>query len=106
MLVVRGQQPGAGRLAAAAAPLAAVVELADHARRAHAFLPVVELFLELVLDELALFLDYQDLFQPVGEAPRALRLERPRHGDLVGAQGGVPRPAPGAARGGQTLPPG
>ena len=93
MLVVRRQQPGAGRLAAAAAPLAAVVELADHARRAHAFLPVVELFLELVLDELALFLDHQDLFQPVGEAPRALRLERPRHGDLVDAQADVARDA-------------
>ena len=91
MLVVRRQQPGAGRLAAAAAPFAAVVELADHARRAHAFLPVVELFLDLVLDELALLLDHQDLFQALGEAPRALRLERPGHRDLVDAQADVAR---------------
>ena len=91
MLVMRRQQPAARRLAAAAAPFAAVVELADHARRAHAFLPVVELFLDLVLDELALFLDHQNLFQAVGEAPRALRLERPGHGDLVDAQADVSR---------------
>src|SRR5205814_1146140 len=103
MLVVRRQQPGAGRLAAAAAPLAAVVELADHARRAHAFLPVVELFLELVLDELALFLDHQDLFEPVGEAPRGLRLERPRHADLVDAQADVARDALVDAQVGETL---
>src|SRR5262245_14967122 len=86
MLVVRRQQPAAGGLAAAAAPFAAVVELADHARRAHAFLPVVELFLDLVLDQLALFLDHQDFFQALREAPRALRLERPGHRDLVDAQ--------------------
>src|SRR5688500_17936457 len=90
MLVVRRQQPGAGGLAAAAAPFAAVVELADHARRAHAVLPVVELFLDLVFDELALLLDHQDLLQPLGEAPRALRLERPGHGNLVDAQTDVP----------------
>src|SRR5712692_5437686 len=93
MLVVRGKQPGPGRLAAAAAPLAAVVELADHARRAHAFLPVVELFLDLVFDELALFLDHEDLFQAVGEAPRALRLERPRHSHLADAQADLARDA-------------
>jgi len=75
----------ATRLALGAAPLAVVVELADYARRAHAFLPGVELFLDLVLDQLALLLDHQDLFQPLGEAPRALRLERPGHGDLVDA---------------------
>src|SRR5688572_30213818 len=86
MLVVRRKQPAARGLAAAAAPLAAVVELADHARRAHAFLPVVELFLDLVLDELALLLDHQDFLQAFGEAPRALRLERPGHRDLVDPQ--------------------
>jgi hypothetical protein len=85
MLVVRRQQPRAGGLAAAAAPLAAVVELADDARRAHAFLPAVELFLDLVLDQLALFLDHQDLFQALGEALRALRLERPGHRHFVDA---------------------
>jgi hypothetical protein len=91
VLVVRGQEPGARRLAAPAAPLAAVVELADHARRATAFLPVVELFLDLVLDQLALLLDHQDLFQALGEALGALRLERPRHGDLIDAQADVAR---------------
>src|SRR5258705_5415771 len=83
MLIVRGQQPRARGLAAAAAPFAAVVELADDARRAHAFLPVVELFLDLVLDQLALLLDHQDFLQALGEAPRAVRLERPGHGHLV-----------------------
>src|SRR5678816_4119145 len=89
MLVVGGQQPRARGLATAAAPLAAVVELADDARGAYAFLPVVELFLDLILDELALLLDHQDLFQPLGEAARALRLERPGHGDLVDADADV-----------------
>ena len=85
MLVVRRQQPRSGGLAFGAAPLAVVVELADHAR-AHVFAPVVELLLELVLDELALLLDHEDFLEALGEAPRALRLERPRHRDLVDAQ--------------------
>src|SRR5205814_4820741 len=89
MLVVRRQQPGAGGLAAAAAPFAAVVELADDARRAHAFLPVVELFLDLVFDDLALFLDHQDLFETVGKAPGALRLERPGERNLIDAQADI-----------------
>src|SRR5512138_773345 len=93
MLVVRRQQPRAGGLAAAAAPLAAVVELADDARRTHAFLPVVELFLDLVLDDLALFLHHQDLFQSLGKAARALRLERPRERHLVDANADVARHA-------------
>src|SRR5581483_6541525 len=77
VLVVRGQQPGSRGLAFGAAPFAVVVELADDARRAHAFLPVVELFLDLVLDDLALLLDDEDLLEALGEAPRDLRLERP-----------------------------
>src|SRR5258706_13804605 len=85
MLVVGGQQPRARGLAAAAAPLAAVIELADDARGAHAFLPVVELFLDLVLDELALLLDHQDFLETFGEAPRALRLEWPGDWYLVKA---------------------
>src|SRR5207248_481958 len=40
MLVVCRQQPCARGLAAAPAPLAAIVELADHPRSTHAFLPV------------------------------------------------------------------
>src|SRR6185295_10572451 len=95
MLVVRGQEPRTGGLAFLPAPLAVVVELADHARRTHAFFPVVELFLDLVLDDLALLLDHQDLFQAFGEAPRALRLERPRQRDLVDAKPDVSRDVPG-----------
>src|SRR5206468_7616184 len=89
MLVMRWQQPGAGGLAAAPAPFAAVVELADDARRAHAFLPVVELFLDLVLDDLALLLHHQDFLEAFGKAPGALRLERPGERDFVDAQANV-----------------
>ena len=74
-----------------AAPLAVVVELADHARRALAWLPGVELFLDLVFDELALFFHHEDFFEALREAARALRLERPGHGDLVDAQADVAR---------------
>ena len=83
----RGQQPVAVR----AHPFALFVELADHAR-AHVVAPVVELLLQLVLDDLPLFLDDEDLLEPFGELPHALGLERPRHRDLVDAQadlGGV-----------------
>src|SRR4051812_24706345 len=91
MLVMRGQQPCARRLAAASAPLAAVVELADNARRAHAFFPVIELFLDLVLDDLSLLFDDEDFLQSFGEAPRSLRLERPGERHLVDAQANVAR---------------
>jgi len=70
-------------------PLAAVflVELADHARHALAGAdPAKQLLLELVLDELALFLDHQDLFQPLGKAADRLRLQRPDHAALEQAQ--------------------
>src|SRR5882762_7396506 len=91
MLVVRRQEPRAGGLAAAAAPLAAIVELADHAGHTHAFLPVVELLLDLVFDDLALFFDDQDFFQPIGKAARALRLKRPGKRHLVNAKADVAR---------------
>src|SRR5712691_3218875 len=84
-----GEKPVAGRLALGDRPLAVVVELADHAWCAHALAPVVELFLDLVLDDLALFLDVEDLFEPFGEASRPLRLERPGHRDLVETDAGV-----------------
>ncbi|OPZ02233.1 MAG: hypothetical protein BWZ09_02581 [Alphaproteobacteria bacterium ADurb.BinA305] len=76
-----GQQPVGVRQA----PLALLVELADHAR-AHLVLPVIELFLQLVLEELALLLDHEDLVEAVGEAAHALGVERPHHADLVQAQ--------------------
>src|SRR5687768_17591234 len=91
MLIVRGQEPRARGLAAAAAPFARVVELADDPRRAHAFLPVVELFLDLVFDELALLFHHEDLFESLGEAPRALRLERPGHRHFVNPQADIAR---------------
>src|SRR2546421_6029684 len=88
---MRWQQPCPRGLPAASAPLAAVVELADHTRRTHALLPVVELFLDLVLDDLALLFDDDDFLEAVGEAPRALWLERPGERHFVDAQAYVAR---------------
>ena len=59
-----------------AAPFALVVELADDAR-AHVVAPVVELFLQLVFEDLALLLDDQDFLEALGELRARLRLERP-----------------------------
>ena len=53
---------------------------------AHIGPPVVELFLELVFDDLAFLFDHQNLAQASGEFARGLRLQRPHHGDLVQAQ--------------------
>jgi hypothetical protein len=71
-------------------------ELAHHIG-AHVGAPVVQLFLELVFDHLALFLDHQDFLQPGGELARGLRLQRPHHAHLVQADaqlaaGGVVQP--------------
>ena len=64
--------PGAGssQLPCGLHPLAFFVELADDAR-AHVVAPVVELFLQLVLDDLPLFLDHQDFLQAFGEVAHA-----------------------------------
>ena len=82
------QQPAAvGVLAIALrqhSPFALFVELADHAR-AHILAPVVEFFLQLILDQLALFFDHQDLFQSFGEMAHTFRFQRPDHADLVEA---------------------
>ena len=43
----------------------------------------IQLLLQLILDQRPLFLDDDDLFQPAGELPRAVLLERPDHADLV-----------------------
>jgi len=87
-----GQQPVAvvnGAFGAFdARPFALLVELADHARAHVPALrvpPVVELFLQLVLEQLALFLHHQDLVQPLGEVAHAVGFERPHHADLVQA---------------------
>ena len=61
---LRAQQPVLARVGlaplAAAAVAFGLVELAEHAR-AHVRAPVVELFLQLVFDDLALLLDDEDL---------------------------------------------
>ena len=79
----RGQLGRSGKepVAVRANPFAFLVEFADHART-HGVAPVVELFLQLVLDHLPLFLDNQDLLEPFGKVAHAFRLERPRHRDL------------------------
>ena len=71
------QQPSAMRMR----PLAGLVELADHPR-AHVVAPVVDMFLELVFDDLAFFLHHQDFVQPIGERAYRIRLQRPGHGHL------------------------
>ncbi len=81
-----GQQPVTTGIGLAPFAAGAVsrdfVELADDVGP-HVFAPVVELFLELILDDLALFLHHQNFLQPGGEFAGELRLERPDHGDLV-----------------------
>ena len=80
-LARRGQQPlGTGLL-----PFAGLVVLADHAR-ADILPPVIKLFLELVLDDLALLLNDQDLLQPFGEMANTLGVKRPGHADFEDAQ--------------------
>ncbi|CFN93041.1 Uncharacterised protein [Bordetella pertussis] len=80
-LVVRRQQPVALRHRPLAAVL--VVELADHARDLLAGAdPAEQLFLELVFEHLALFLDHQDLVEILGEPLHAGGLQRPHHAHL------------------------
>jgi hypothetical protein len=63
-------------------PLVVVVHLADDAR-ANVVAPIEQLLLDLILDDLAPFLDDENLFQPDRELPYAFRLQRPGHADLV-----------------------
>jgi hypothetical protein len=48
-------------------------------------LPVVQFFLQLIFEQLAFFLDNEDLLQPFGKVADAFRFERPDHADLVEA---------------------
>ena len=94
----RGQLPGGGEQPFAVVyggtavraqggeqrPFPLLVELADNAG-AHVLAPVVELFLELILEELAFLLDHQDLVQPFGEVAHPFRLQGPHHAHLVEA---------------------
>ena len=77
----RRQQPVAARRH----PLALVVELADDVRT-DVVAPVVQLFLQLVFDDLALLFDHQDFFQSLREFAHAFRFQRPDHRDLEQAQ--------------------
>ncbi|MNS15586.1 hypothetical protein D3C72_472230 [compost metagenome] len=84
-LVVRRQQPVALRHRPFAAIL--VVELANHARNLLAAAdPTEQLFLQLVFQHLALFLNHQDLVQPFRKLLRAGGFQRPHHAHLEQAQ--------------------
>ena len=63
----------------------ALVELAQH-MGAHIGTPVVQLFFQLVFDDLALFFHHQNLAQPGGKFARGLGFQRPHHAHLVQAQ--------------------
>ena len=64
------------------------VALAQDARRVRSR---VEHILELRLDKSAFLLDDEDRLEPVGEAPRAIGLQRKRHRDLVQPNSDLPR---------------
>ena len=81
-----GQKPFSARVH----PLAFLVELADHAR-AHVAAPVVQVFLQLVFDDLALFLDHQHFVEAFGELAHAVGLQRPGHRHLENANADVRR---------------
>ena len=78
------QQPALGRHR----PFAGFVVLADHAGP-NVFAPVVEHFLQLVFDDLALLLDHQDFFEALSEIAYRLRFQRPGHAHLEQAQADV-----------------
>jgi hypothetical protein len=52
----------------------------------HVVSPVEEFLLDLIFDDLAALFDDHDLFEPDREFANTLRLQRPRHADLVQAQ--------------------
>ena len=82
---VRAQQcvaDGVGCGPFAAAVAVHLIELTQHAR-AFGIRPVVELFFQLVFDELALFFNHHDFLQPLRERLRALGLEWPDHAHFV-----------------------
>ena len=62
-----------------------IVHLADDAR-AHIVTPVKQLLLDLIFDDLATLFDDENLFEPDCELPYAVRLQRPRHADLIKPQ--------------------
>ena len=76
------------------------VKLAHHGR-AHIGAPVVQLFFELVFNDLALFFHHQNFLQTLRKVARDAGFQRPHHVDLVQADaqaaGKWHRPAPGHA---------
>ena len=82
------QQPVAvGQVALAVGqqgPFALLVELAHHPGP-HVLAPVVELFLQLVFQHLALLFHHQDFVQPLGELAHPFRFQGPDHAHLVEA---------------------
>ena len=88
---IRGrQQPVAVSRALLVAPLARVVELADHARTL-AILQVIQFFLQRVFEDLALFFHHEDFIEALGKFVHAVRFQRPGHADLVQADADVGR---------------
>ena len=96
----RGRQVGVGAQQRVSrrvghAPLAAtevaldLVELAQD-DRPYIGAPVVQLFLELVFNDLAFFFHHQNLLQTGSKFARELRLERPHHADLVQPDADLP----------------
>ncbi|MNS82483.1 hypothetical protein D3C72_1162290 [compost metagenome] len=83
-LIVRRQQPVALRDRPFAARVVLLVKLAVDLG-AHVVAPVVQLFLERVLHNLALLFDHQDFLQAFGKGAGAVRLQRPHAADLVQA---------------------
>ena len=82
-----GAQQGVGagvRLRPFTAVTGHVIELTQHIG-SHIRTPVVELFFELVFNDLALFFDHQNFLQSCGELACKLRVQRPHHGDFVQA---------------------
>jgi hypothetical protein len=79
---VRRQQPVAHRHRPFAARAVFLVKLAEYARTLRVR-PVVQLFLDRIFENLTLFFDHQNLVEPLREAMRALRFERPHAADLI-----------------------
>ncbi len=73
-------------------PVALLVVLADH-RGTYVVVPVEHVLLHLRLDEGALLLDDDDVFQAAREVADADRLQRPGHADLVHADADLARVA-------------
>ena len=77
------QQPVAACMEGAAPLIAGTVLKLAHHGGAHIVAPVVQLFLDLVFNDLALFLHHQNFLQPARKFARDGGFERPHHIHLV-----------------------